>query len=93
MWTDINNNDYSANYTGTRMLFFYKGELQCELDIRSRLQARQMLADWARLKIPPPQVKFYQDLVKGYVGATVDDVTITEDGKSYCINGKPVANI
>lgn len=52
-----------------------------------------MLADWARLQIPPAEVKHYQELIKGYVGATVDDVSLGEDGKTYYINGKSIDSI
>lgn len=84
-----NNRDYTASHVGIRMCFFYRQELQCELEIRTYAQAKRMLADWVRLQIPPAQVKAYQELIKGYVGATVEDVTLGKDGK-YLINGKSV---
>ena len=52
-----------------------------------------MLEDWARLKISPAQVLKYHNFIKGYVGATVDDVTLGKDGKTYYINGKSVDSI
>ena len=75
------------------MQFFYREILQCELEIRTHEHARRVLADWSRLKIPPTQVIQYQALAKQYVGATVDDITLTEDGKSYLINGKEISTI
>ena len=92
MWKALNNSDYTAKHIGIRMKFYYKQEFQCELEIRTYAQAKKMLADWARLKLPPAQIKAYQELVKNYVGATVDDVKIGRDGKYY-INGKSVDEI
>lgn len=89
MWTALSNGDYTARHIGIRMQFFYKKELQCELEIRTQAQARAMLNDWARLQIPPAQVKVYQELVTGYVGARIDDVTVGEDG-TFFINGKSI---
>lgn len=93
MQLDSSNSDYSAKHIGTKMQFFYKSEFQCELIVRSNSQARQLLASWARLQIPPTQVKLYHGLIEGYVGATVDDVTVSDDGKTYYINGKSLAII
>ena len=84
---------YSANYNGIRMQLFYNDELQCELRIRTYQLARQLLTDWARLKKPPTQILKFQELAKSYVGATVDDIAVSEDGDSYTINGKAVETI
>jgi len=92
MWTATSNNDYAAKHVGIRMHFFYQSEFQCELEIRTYKQARQMLEDWARLQIPPAEVKQYQELIKGYLGATVDDVSVDKEGQ-YSINGKRIAEI
>ena len=83
------NKDYSATHVGIKMKFYYRGELQCELEVRTALQARKLLDDWSRLKLPPAQIQRYQELAKRFVGATVDDVTLGPDGKHY-INGKAV---
>jgi len=93
MWVASNNSDYAAKQIGIKMQFFYKQEFQCELEIRTYTQARKMLEDWARLEIPPAQVKLYQELIKNYVGATVDDVSIGKDGSTLYINGKSLDSI
>jgi len=87
IWTAQSDSDYTAEHKGIKQKFFYKKQFQCELEVRTYREARKMLDDWARLKIPPPQIKRYQELIKNYVGATVDDVTLGEDGEYY-INGK-----
>ena len=92
MWIAKIDANYTARHSGTRMEFFYKQEFQCELEIKTNKQARKMLDDWARLKIPPSQVKRYQELIQDYIGATVDDITVGEGGE-YHINGKPVGVI
>lgn len=88
MWISKTNTNYSARHVGLKMRFFYKEEFVCELRVVRYRKARNMLEDWARLQIPPAQVLDYQNLIKGYVGATVDDVTLGKDGKTYYINGK-----
>jgi hypothetical protein len=92
MWITSSDSDYAMNQTGIKVQFFYKKELQCELEIRTNMQARKILEDWARLKISPIQVKYYQELIKGYIGAQVDDVTVGKDGKYY-LKGKGLAEI
>ena len=89
MWNALINNDYKAKYVGNRMRFFYKEEFQCELEVNSDSQARRMLADWARLKIPPAQVQYYQEVIRHYVGATVDDISVDRRGE-YVIYGRCV---
>lgn len=79
--------DYSAEHRGIKMKFFYKKEFQCQLEVRTAAEARKLLNDWARLKIPPAQLQEYFALIKNYVGATVDDVVVGKDGQYY-INGK-----
>jgi len=83
------NNDYKAKYVGNKMQFFYKQEFQGELEVSSDSQARRLLADWARLQIPPAQVQYYQEVIKHYVGATVDDISVDRRGE-YVIYGRSV---
>lgn len=92
MWTASSNSDYAIKQTGIKVQFFYKQAFQCELEIRTNAQARKILEDWARLQISPIQVKYYQELIKGYIGAQVDDVTVGKDGQYY-INGQRLAEI
>lgn len=92
MWISKTNPDYAASHVGIRMRFFYKQRLQSELEVRKNSTARKLLEDWARLRISPEQVQQYQRLTCNYVGATVDDVTIGQDGEYY-INGKSVETI
>lgn len=84
---------YSANYNGIRMQLLYNDELQCELRIKTHQQARQLLTDWARLKKHPAQILKFQELAQSYVGATVDDIVVSDDGESYFINGKLLETI
>ena len=90
--TASSDKDYTATHVGIKMRFFYKEALQCQLEVRTAAEGRRLLADWARLKLPPAQIQQYYVLIKTYVGATVDDVSIRKDGK-YCINGKLVEEI
>lgn len=92
MWTALIDNDYSAQHVGTKLKLFYKKEFQCELEVGSDSQARRMLSDWARLKIPPEQVQLYQELTKLHLGTTVDDISVDKDGE-YFINGRPVKHV
>ena len=89
MWNALINNDYKAIYVGNRMQFFYKQEFQDELEVSSDSQARRLLADWARLQIPPAQVQYYQEVIKHYVGASVDDISVDRRGE-YVIYGQSV---
>jgi hypothetical protein len=89
MWNALINNDYKAKYVGNRMQFFYKQEFQDELEVSSDSQARRLLADWARLQIPPAQVQYYQEVIKHYVGASVDDISVDRRGE-YVIYGQSV---
>jgi hypothetical protein len=89
MWNALINNDYKAKYVGKRMQFFYKQKFQGELEVSSDSQARRLLADWARLQIPPAQVQYYQEVIKHYIGATVDDISVDRSGK-YVIYGQSV---
>ena len=89
MWNALINNDYKAKYVGNRMQFFYKQEFQDELEVSSDSQARRLLADWARLQIPPAQVQYYQEVIKHYVGASVDDISVDRRGE-YIIYGQSV---
>lgn len=89
MRLSCNNKDYSATHVGIKMKFYYRDEFQCELEVRTASQARKLLDDWSRLKLPPAQIQQYQELIKGFVGATVDDVTLSPEGKYY-INGKAI---
>ena len=91
MWTDKNDDRYSAVYNGTNARFYYEGQLQYQLKVRSVREARQMLSDWARLPYSPEQLQFCYQLCSEYVGATIDDITI-EEGR-YLINGKAIATI
>ena len=92
MMTASSDKDYTAKHVGIKMRFFYKGALQYQLEVRTAAEGRRLLADWSRLKLPPAQIQQYYVLIKTYVGATVDDVSIRKDGR-YCINGKPVEEI
>ena len=89
MWNALINNDYQAKYLGSTMQFFYKQEFQGELEVSSDSQARRLLADWARLQIPPQQVQFYQEVIRHYIGAKVDDISIDQSGE-YVIYGRSV---
>lgn len=91
MWISKTNKNYTAKYVGTKMSFFYKDELECELVVPTSEQARQLLIDWPKLDIPPAQIQFYYSLITNYVGATVDDITVSEDGNTYFLNGKPIS--
>jgi hypothetical protein len=83
------NKDYTATHVGLKMKFYHSGELQCELEVRTASQARKLLEDWSRLKKSPVEVQQYQELIKRFVGATVDDVTVSPEGEYY-INGKAI---
>ena len=89
MWNALINNDYKAKVVGNRMRFFYRQEFQGELEVSSDSQARRLLADWARLQISPAQVQYYQEVIKHYVGATVDDISVDRHGE-YVIYGQGV---
>ena len=89
MWNALINNDYQAKYAGTSMRFYYKQIFQDELEVESDSQARRLLADWARLQLPPAQVQYYQEVVRHYVGATVDDISVNSRGE-YVIYGQYV---
>ena len=91
MWISKTNKNYTAKLIGTKMSFFYKEELECELIVRTSEQARQLLIDRPRLRIPPAQIQFRYDLITDYVGATVDDITVSEDGNTHYLNGKPIS--
>ena len=81
MWIAKIDANYTARHSGTRMEFFYKQEFQCELEIKTNKQARKMLDDWARLKIPPAQVKRYREIIRDSISATVDHTTVGAEGE------------
>ena len=85
--------DYTAIFTGSKMQFFIKGQLQATLEVRTIKQARDTLNAWARLKVSISDVMNFQKVSEKYVGCTVDDVAYTSDGKSYTVLGKPVEKI
>jgi hypothetical protein len=89
MWSALINNDYKAKYVGHRMQFFYKKAFQGELEVNSDSEARRLLSDWARLQIPPAQVQYYQEVIRHYIGATVDDISVDRRG-NYVIYGQSV---
>jgi hypothetical protein len=43
------------------------------------------------LLIPPAQIQFRYGLITDYVGASVDDITVSEDGNTHYLNGKPIS--
>ena len=38
--------DYTAVHKGIKMKFFYKKELQCQLEVRTAAEGRKLLSDW-----------------------------------------------
>ena len=90
MWTAETNTDYTAQSTGRRMRFYYQRELQCELTIGKQKDQRAVLEYWAHLKIPPERVLPIYEALTGFVGYKMRDVSMTEDGVTCLVGGRPV---
>lgn len=84
---------YKAHYVGTQLHCYCDNELVASIKVRSILDARVTLNDWARLKIKLEDVVHFQQIAKEYIGCTVDDIEYAADGKTILINGKKLENI
>lgn len=84
---------YTAQYVGTKLNCYYDNQLMATIKTKSILDARTTLSDWARLKISIEEVVHFREIVKEYVGCTIDDVKYAEDGKTILINNKPIEQI
>jgi len=84
---------YKAQYAGTTLHCYHNDILVTAVKVRSVLEARSILNDWARLKISIEDVIYFQQIAKEYVGCTIDDVRYADDGKTVLINGKQIENI
>jgi len=84
---------YKAQYIGTKLHCYCDEQLMATIKVRSILEARTTINDWARLKISIEDVVYFQQVAKEYVGCTVDDIKYAEDGKTIFINGKQLEQI
>jgi len=87
------NPKYYAQYVGTKLDCYYDDELMTTIKVKSILDARTTLNDWARLEINIEDLLHFQQIAKEYVGCTVDDIKYAEDGKTVLINGKQIEHI
>ena len=85
--------NYTARYIGTTLECYFNGKLMATLTVKSIIDARATINDWARLKINIDDVVYFQQVAKEYVGCTVDDIKYAEDGKTVLINGKKIEHI
>lgn len=85
--------NYTARYVGTKLECYFEEQLVATIKVKSILDARATLNDWARLKISIEDLVYFQQISKEYVGCTVDDIQYAEDGKTVLINGKQIENI
>lgn len=91
--TSVHDTDYTVDFHGYKAKFYLKNQLQTTIDARTLQQAKELLNNWARLKIPVSDVLAFQDISKSFVGCTIDDVQYSSDGKSFIVNGKKVESI
>lgn len=91
--TVVKDRDYVGDFSGMKMRFYYKKNLEATVEIRTIKRARETLNAWARLKLPIADVVAFQKVSQMYVGCTVDDVSYNHDGTGFLINGKALENI
>lgn len=88
--TSVHDANYTANFQRYKADFYLKGTFQITIDIRTLQQVKEILNDWARLKISIVDVMAFQKVSKSFVGCTVDDVKYSPDGESFTVNGKKI---
>lgn len=87
------NPKYKAQYVGTKLSCYHNDRLMATIKVKSILDARAILNDWARLNISIEDVVHFRKIAKNFVGCTVDDIRYAADGETVLINGKQVEHI